>query len=78
MEKRKNEWNKESFLVYDRSLRYPSAPFFEWLHSEGFKMGWNLYPYGHTGCGWVYVNITKRKIQGNRTKESRKFVKNNA
>ena len=42
MEKRKNEWNKESFLVYDRSLRYPSAPFFEWLHSEGFKMGWNL------------------------------------
>lgn len=60
METRKNEWNKESFLVFDRSLRYPSAPFFDWLYSEGFKMGWNLYPYGHTGCSWVYVNITKK------------------
>ncbi|MBR0452054.1 MAG: hypothetical protein IJI78_08690 [Oscillospiraceae bacterium] len=60
METRKNEWNKESFLVYDRSLRYPSAPFFDWLQSEGFKMGWNLYPYGHTGANHVYVNITKK------------------
>lgn len=60
METRNNEWNKESFLVCDKSLRYRDAAFFDWLCSEGFRWGMGRYPYGHTGCYWVYVNITKK------------------
>ena len=49
----------EAFLVCDKSLGDPNAPFMKWLESEGFNFG----QLGH-GCysnvWWVYINLTSK------------------
>ncbi|MCR5738210.1 MAG: hypothetical protein K6G43_00160 [Lachnospiraceae bacterium] len=47
----------EAFLIKDDSLKCMNAPFFDWLHENGFKHAWHK---GHYGMNWVFVNITHK------------------
>lgn len=48
----------EAFLVRDKSLKDINAPFYKWLHDNGFRHAWHK---GHYDvCDWVFVNITHK------------------
>ena len=51
--------NTEAFLICDKSLGSPDAPFMQWLRSEGFTFGGRR---GNFGCWWVHVNITRKQF----------------
>ena len=55
-----NQLHAESFLVCDKTLVDCDAPFFNWLRSEGFTLGWHKGNYGV--CDWAYINITLKAI----------------
>lgn len=48
----------EAFLVCDKSLESIDAPFYSWLHEEGFVFAGY---HGNYGCCWVYVSITRKQ-----------------
>ena len=47
----------EALLIKDDSLKDMNAPFYVWLHDNGFKSAWYK---GHFGMDWVHVNITHK------------------
>ena len=53
-----SQGNPEAFLVYDKSLESVHAPFFKWLHDEGFTFAGY---HGNYGCCWTHVNITRKQ-----------------
>ncbi len=58
MEEEKNKISgKEAFLVCDDTFKDPDAPFFNWLESEGFSLGFRK---GNYGMPWLFINITHK------------------
>lgn len=55
-----NQLHAESFLVCDKTFADCDSPFFKWLRSEGFTLGWHKGNYGV--CDWAYINITSKQF----------------
>ena len=55
-----NRLHAESFLVCDGTFIDSDAPFFKWLRSERFTLGWHKGNYG--ACDWAYINITSKQF----------------
>lgn len=53
------EGKKKAFLVRDKSFQDSKAPFWEFLRSEGYTLGFHK---GNYGCGWVHVDISTKQF----------------